>query len=68
MEGSKLLSNPLNPPTTPDGVAKAGYEALMRGQAVVIPGLINQMQALAPKLLPRSVVPGLVKNASVRSH
>lgn len=68
MEGSKLLSNPLNPPTTPDRVAKAGYEALMRGQAVVIPGLMNQIQALAPKLLPRSLVPGIIKNASVRSH
>ncbi|MER3482581.1 MAG: short-chain dehydrogenase [Meiothermus sp.] len=68
MEGSKLLSNPMNPPTTPDGVAKAGYEALMRGQAVIIPGFMNQMQALAPKLLPRAMVPGIVKNASVRAH
>lgn len=68
MAGSKLLTNPLNPPTTPGIVAKAGYEALVRGQAVAIPGFINQLQTLSPRLLPRAVVPGMVKNASVRAH
>jgi len=68
MEGSKLLSNPLNPPMSADVVARAGYEALMRGQQVVIPGFVNQIQALAPRLLPRAMIPGIVKNASVREH
>ncbi|WP_299426596.1 SDR family oxidoreductase [uncultured Meiothermus sp.] len=68
MAGSRLLTNPLNPPTSPDKVAQAGYKALMRGQQLVIPGFVNQLQALAPRLLPRAMVPGMVRNAAARSH
>lgn len=68
MEGSKLLTNPMNPLMSANAVAKAGYEGLMRGQQIVIPGFVNQVQALMPRLLPRAVVPGIVKNASARSH
>ena len=49
-------------------VVKQGIDALERGQRVVIPGLINQIQALMPKFFPRSIVPAIVKNAQARSH
>jgi hypothetical protein len=35
---------------------------------VVIPGFMNQLQALLPRLLPRAIIPGIVKNAQARSH
>lgn len=44
-------------------VAQAGYEALMGGRPVVIPGLINRIQAWSPRLLPRRIVPGVVRRA-----
>jgi short-subunit dehydrogenase len=68
MQGSKLLQQRMNPPMSAEAVARAAYEAMMQGQAVVIPGLMNQVQAMAPKLLPRVLVPGIVKNAQARSH
>ena len=49
-------------------VAQAGYEGLMAGKAVVIPGLMNRVQTLLPRLLPRSLVPGIVRNAQERTH
>ena len=49
-------------------VVKQGIEAFERGQRVVIPGFMNQMQALFPRFLPRALVPGIVKNAQSRSH
>lgn len=68
MEGSKLLQQRLNPPMSAQEVAKAGYEALMNGKAVVIPGFMNQIQALSPRLLPRALLPGIVKRSQARSH
>jgi uncharacterized protein len=35
-------------------VAAAGYDALMRGRRVVVPGLANKMITLLPSILPRS--------------
>lgn len=39
----------------PDLVARFGYEALQKNQAVAIPGLVNNILALSVKLAPRSV-------------
>jgi short-subunit dehydrogenase len=49
-------------------VAKAGYTGLLRGRPVVIPGLMNRIQTLLPRLLPRSAVPQIVRNAQERTH
>lgn len=49
-------------------VAQEGYAALMRGQAVYIPGLVNRLQALAPRFLPRGLVPGVVRRVWERNH
>ena len=36
-------------------VAEAGYKALMRGQAVVVPGFLNQLLVFAVRIAPRSL-------------
>jgi uncharacterized protein len=68
MENSKLLKNPMNPMMTSQEVAKQGIAALERGQRVIIPGFMNQILALMPRLVPRAFVPGIVKNAQARNH
>lgn len=68
MEGSKLLTNPMNPMMPADEVAKVGYDALMAGRTIVIPGMMNKILAVAPKLLPRMFIPGIVKQASAKTH
>lgn len=47
-------------------VARAGYRALMRGQAVVIPGARNLLFAQAIRFLPRSFVRRFVYKAQER--
>ena len=41
---------------TAEDVAKAGYDGLMRGQRVILPGVANKFVPFLPRLLPRSVV------------
>ncbi len=43
-------------------VAKIGYAALMKGQTIVIPGLINQILAKSVSFTPRSLVTKIVRN------
>jgi uncharacterized protein len=47
-------------------VARAGYRALMKGKAVIIPGASNKMLAQAIRFLPRSTVTRLVRSAQER--
>ncbi len=49
-------------------VAEQGVAALERGQRVVIPGIMNQIQAQASRFLPRAIVPGIIKNVQARSR
>jgi short-subunit dehydrogenase len=49
-------------------VAQAGYTALMNGRPVVVPGLMNRIQTFLPRLLPRSVLPPMVRQAQERLH
>lgn len=42
-------------------VAEAGYRALARGQAVVVPGLANRLLVQVPRLVPRALLPPIVK-------
>lgn len=44
-------------------VADAGFAGLLAGRPVVVPGLMNQLMTFLPRLLPRAVVPGIVKSA-----
>ncbi len=43
-----------------DQVAKIGVDAMLRGQAVVIAGLSNQIQVLVPRFVPRGLMPRII--------
>lgn len=58
VEGTKMFSQPMNS----EIVAKQGYNALMSGKRVVIPGGLNKMGAYAAKLLPRSLAAKVAKS------
>lgn len=49
-------------------VARSGYEALHRGQAVVIPGFVNNLLAQSVRLLPRSAVTTIVRKIQERAN
>ena len=51
-----------------DTVARAGYAGLMAGRRLVIPGAQNQLLAFATRLLPRSLVTRLARQAQERVH
>ncbi|HEY8210656.1 MAG TPA: SDR family oxidoreductase [Myxococcaceae bacterium] len=65
MESSKLVQGKIMDSAT---VAKVGYRGLMAGKPLVIPGFSNQVQAMAPRLIPRSAMPAIVKRAQARVH
>lgn len=65
MEDSKLVKGRKMP--TSAHVAEAGYKALMQGKTVFVPGLSNKALTWAVKLLPRRIMPGLVRSAQERS-
>lgn len=37
-------------------VAKAGYQGMRRGKAIVVPGLLNKVTTFVPRFVPRSLV------------
>ncbi|HSM03288.1 MAG TPA: SDR family oxidoreductase [Longimicrobiales bacterium] len=55
---SALLRGAVLPSRT---VARAGVEGALKGRRLVVPGLLNKLTTLAPRFLPRSWVPKLVK-------
>lgn len=55
---SKIFQGRLSDPAE---VADQAYQALQRGQALVIPGWFNKLAVNLPRFLPRSWVMGLVK-------
>jgi short-subunit dehydrogenase len=42
-------------------VAEAGYEAVMAGKVVCIPGVSNKVSTLAPRLFPRAIIRKVVR-------
>ena len=46
---------------TPGRVAQEGYDGLIRGRRVVIPGTNNKLAALLARLLPRRLVLWLMR-------
>lgn len=59
MEASKLVQNGLMAAET---VAKIGYEAMMKGKTVEIPGFSNKVGAALPRFVPRNMVTKIVRN------
>jgi uncharacterized protein len=48
---------------SPERVAREGYEGLMRGKRLVVPGSGNKLVAFLPRLLPRALVLKLARGA-----
>ena len=49
-------------------VAEYGYEAMMKGTGVVIPGLKNKLMAFSVRFLPRSTVAKMAGKIQMRKH
>jgi short-subunit dehydrogenase len=45
---------------SPERVAREGYDGLMRGRRVVVPGSDNKVATLLPRFLPRRLVLSVV--------
>jgi short-subunit dehydrogenase len=56
MESSNVFRSKTIPVMTAVDVARAGYEGLMRGKRIVIPGWMNKLGVFSTRLGPRSVV------------
>ena len=54
MEGVRLLK--LTRPAAAPAVARAGWQAMMRGRRILVPGVMNRLFAFAPRLAPRGLV------------
>jgi len=65
MEQSRLFSRPsmvMDAAT----VAQIGYQGMLRGKPLVVPGLSNQALPAIVRLVPRALVPRLVPRAQER--
>ncbi len=63
VHGTLLMRLPLGDATS---VARAGYRGLLRGKAVVVPGIINKIVALSPKVTPRRLLLWMSRKAVER--
>ena len=64
LQESKLVFGKTLP--TARDVARAGYEGMMSGKAVVIPGLANKLTASAPRWMPRAAMAKIVRAVQER--
>lgn len=64
MEDSKLVQGGL---MDVEVVVEQGYQAMLRGQRVVVPGMMNKLTALLPRFLPRQMATRMVKGAQERT-
>lgn len=65
MEDSKLVQSGL---MSSAEVARRGYEALMKGKTVEVPGLGNKLGAMFPRFAPRKLTTALVRNLQERQE
>ena len=47
-------------------VARAGYDGMMAGKTIVIPGLTNKLTASAPRWMPRAAMARIVRGVQER--
>ena len=64
MEDSKLVQSGLMDAAT---VAKMGYEAMMAGKPIEVPGFTNKIGTLLPRFVPRSMTTKIVRNVQERT-
>ena len=60
MQNTRLMN--MTRQMTSEDVARAGYEGMMAGRALVIPGLLNKIGAQVIPLLPRRIVTRFVRS------
>ncbi|GGJ76215.1 SDR family NAD(P)-dependent oxidoreductase [Deinococcus aquiradiocola] len=70
MEGSRLIATDAGQRAimTPDTVAAEAVDAMLHGQSVRVIGLMNRVQAFLPRLVPRALLPRIVKQVQDRAH
>ncbi|MBB6096683.1 hypothetical protein HNR42_000095 [Deinobacterium chartae] len=66
LEGSRLFVSGRT--LSSADVVDEAYQALLRGQTLVIPGRTNRLQTFLTRLVPRAVLPDLVRKAQERIH
>jgi uncharacterized protein len=66
MENSKLVKGRKIP--SAQSVADTAIKALLAGKPVIVPGWKNKLNVLSPRILPRRMVPGIVKRAQAANH
>lgn len=66
MEDSRLAKDALL--MDAETVAQAGYEGLMKGKQIVIPGLSNKALAQAVRFVPRTLLPRVVRAVQARER
>jgi uncharacterized protein len=59
LEGSRIVS--LLRKADSRSVAQAGYDAMMAGKVVAVPGVSNKVGALVPRLFPRAIIRKVVR-------
>jgi short-subunit dehydrogenase len=64
LEESRMIAGKRLP--TARSVAEAGYEAMMAGKTVFVPGVSNKLMLLVPQILPRRLVARIVQKAQER--
>ena len=64
MEDSRLVQGGLMDAAE---VAKAGYEELIAGKTVVVPGIRHKLGALLPRFVPRTVMTRIVRSLQERT-
>lgn len=69
-ERAKMESTPLFrlPTAKAADVAKAGIEGMMRGKAVVVPGITNKLVAITPRITPRRLLVAISGRAVERTN
>ncbi len=60
VRGKKLM--------TAEECATVAVRAVLRGRTIVIPGATNRVQAFSPRLMPRRLVPRIVRRAQAPTH
>lgn len=66
LEDSKLIANATIPMMTSAAVAEQGYQALIAGKTIFVPGLMNRLGALLPRFVPRGVATNIIMNMQER--
>jgi uncharacterized protein len=64
LEESRMIAGKRLP--TARSVAEAGYDAMMAGKRVFVPGVSNKLMLLVPLILPRRLVAKIVRKAQER--